>query len=171
VAPAQTVCNYFNYWTTLLPEHLSEKDSSGFTQRVSLIATPNGPVTVNLGPAQTTIAGEVETGLAIGGYSGVQANGRAGPAPDPSAEGFFNPREFPILHGDPGRPTGQNGSDCQGGQTGYPLGGNLGVAGQPASNPAVTVSDLPGDRGPTTAFWEQDGTRIFKDTRVPARQP
>ncbi len=171
IAPTQTVCNYFNYWTTLLPEHLSEKDSSGFTQRVSLIATPNGSVSANLGPAPLTIEGEVETGLAIGGYSGKQANGKAGAAPNPADAGFFDPREFPILHGDPGRPTGQNGSDCQGGQTGYPLGGNFRIPGQSPSNPAVGVPDLPGDRGPTTAFWEQDGTRIFKDTRVPARQP
>ena len=76
VVPSQTVCNYWNYWMTLLPEHLTEQDSSGYTQRVSLISTPPGPLTVSAGGFPLTIPGEVETGLSIGGYSGLQANGK-----------------------------------------------------------------------------------------------
>ncbi|HKJ35954.1 MAG TPA: hypothetical protein VKA36_05250 [Solirubrobacterales bacterium] len=171
VVPAQTVCNYWNYWMTMLPEHLSEKDSSGFTQRVALIATPPGPLTVSAGGVPLSVPGEVETGLSIGGYSGLQANGKAGPAPNPLDAGVFKPRELPILHGNPTGPTGQDGSDCQSGQTGYLLGSNFRVPGQPASDPAVAKPDLPGDRGPTTAFWKRDGTRILKDTRVGGRQP
>ena len=169
VAPSQTVCNYWNYWMTLLPEHLTEKDSTGFTQRVSLIATPPGQLTVSAGGVPLTVPGEVQTGLSIGGYSGAQANGRAGQAsPNP---GEFEPRDLPILHGNVAQPTGQDGNeDCQSGQTGYLL-GKLQVPGQPPDNPAVGVPDIPGSRGPTTAFWEQDGTRVLKDTRVPERQP
>ncbi len=170
VVPAQTVCNYWNYWFTMLPEHLTEEDSTGYTQRVSLITTPPGPITVSALGIPLTIPGEVETGLSIGGYSGLQANGKAGPVPNPLEAGVFKPRELPILHGNPTGPTGQNGSDCQSGQTGYLL-GRLPVAGQPASNPAVGVPDLPGDRGITDAFYKQNGERIFVDTRVEARQP
>ena len=37
IAPYQTVCNYWNYWFTYLPEHLTERDNIGTTQRVSVI--------------------------------------------------------------------------------------------------------------------------------------
>jgi ABC-type transporter Mla subunit MlaD len=171
VVPAQTVCNYWNYWFTFFPEHLSERDSSGLTQRVSLIATPSGPLTISSGGVPLSVPGEVETGLSIGGYSGLQANGKEGPVPNPLDEGFFDPREFPILHGNPTQPAGQDGSDCQSGQTGYLLGGNFGVPGQPKSNPAVGKPNLPGDRGPTTVFFKRNGTRTLKDTRVDSRQP
>jgi ABC-type transporter Mla subunit MlaD len=173
VAPAQTVCNYWNYMWTLLPEHLTEEDSIGNTQRVSLISTPPGSLQVELPPplGLFTLDGEVETGLSIAGYSGVQANGRYGPAaPPPHTPGEFDPHELPILHANPTAPTGQDGRNCQPGQTGYLL-GDLRLPGQPRHNPTVGVPRLPGNRGPTTAYWEQDGTRILKDTRVNARQP
>jgi len=170
VTPAQTVCNYWNYWFTLLPEHLTERDSVGYTQRVSLIATPPGELTIDAGGTPVTIPGEVETGISSGGYSGLQANGKQGTFPNPASAGEFDPHEFPILHGNPSSPTGQNGSDCQPGQQGYVL-GDLRVPGQAKSNPAVALPDLPGDRGATTAYWLQDGTRILKDTRVESRQP
>ena len=179
VTPAQTVCNYWNYLWTLLPEHLSERDSIGFSQRVSLIATPQGTLTLNLdldgaGPLPgipTSVPGPAQTGLSTAGYSGVQANGKYGAAPTPPhTEGQFDPHELPILHAHAAAPTGQNGSDCQPGQTGYAL-GQLRVAGQSRQNPAALVPDLPGDRGVTDVFWKQDGTRILKDTRVKSRQP
>ncbi len=179
VTPAQTVCNYWNYLWTLLPEHLTERDSIGFSQRVSLIATPQGTLTLNLdldgaGPlpgVPTSVPGPAQTGLSTAGYSGVQANGKYGAAPTPPhTEGQFDPHELPILHAHAAAPTGQNGSDCQPGQTGYAL-GQLHVAGQSRQNPAALVPDLPGDRGVTDVFWKQDGTRILKDTRVKARQP
>jgi ABC-type transporter Mla subunit MlaD len=179
VTPAQTVCNYWNYFWTLLPEHLTERDSIGFSQRVSLIATPQGTLTLNLdldgtGPlpgVPTSVPGPAQTGLSTAGYSGVQANGKYGAAPTPPhTEGQFDPHELPILHAHAAAPTGQNGSDCQPGQTGYAL-GQLRVAGQSRQNPAALVPDLPGDRGVTDVFWKQDGTRILKDTRVKARQP
>ena len=86
VVPAQTVCNYWNYLWTLLPEHLTEKDSIGYSQRVSLVLSPQGSLTFDLdidgtGPAPpiaTTVPGEAETGYSAAGYSGVQANGKYG---------------------------------------------------------------------------------------------
>ncbi|HET6831164.1 MAG TPA: MlaD family protein [Solirubrobacterales bacterium] len=179
VTPAQTVCNYWNYLWTLLPEHLSERDSIGFSQRVSLIGTPQGPLTLNLDldgpgglpPVATTVPGPVETGLSTGGYSGIQANGKYGlGAPPPHTPGQFDPHELPILHAHPAAPTGQDGSDCQPGQTGYAL-GQLLADGQSPQNPAAVVADLPGDRGVTDVFWKQDGTRVLRDTRVESRQP
>ena len=67
-------------------------------------------------------------------------------------------------------PSGQDGSDCQSGQTGYLL-GRLPVPGQSPSNPAVVRPDLPGDRGITSVYFNQDGTRALRDTRVASRQP
>jgi ABC-type transporter Mla subunit MlaD len=175
VTPAQTVCNYWNYMWTLLPEHLTERDSVGYTQRVTLISTPQGPLTFNLDldgtgvlpPVKTTVPGEVETPLSSAGYSGAQANGRAY---DGSGTGEFQPHELPILHANPTGPTGQNGSDCQPAQTGYLL-GRLGTKGQGNDNPAVIKPDIPGDRGVTDVYFNRDGTRSLRDTRVPARQP
>jgi ABC-type transporter Mla subunit MlaD len=176
VTPSQTVCNYWNYFWTLLPEHLTEQDTIGFSQRVSLISTPQGSLSLNLdldGPGglppttDLTVPGEVETGLSSGGYSGAQANGRAY---DPSGPGNFEPHKLPILHANPAAPTGQDGENCQPGQTGYVL-GDLRVPGQGKDNPSVLVRDLPGDPGPSDVYFNQDGTRSLKDTRVKSRQP
>jgi virulence factor Mce-like protein len=137
IAPFQTVCNYFGYWTTFFPEHLSEKDIIGMSQRVSIIDTPPGLPGGN---------GQVQT--PIGGYSGLQANGISGTASPPANE--FRPHELPILHGNPyGPAVDANGNaDCQTGQVGYLL-GDLRVPGQAASNPSVGVSNIPGNRGTT----------------------
>ena len=172
VVPAQTVCNYWNYLWTFLPEHLTERDSIGYSQRVSLISSPSGPITIDLDldgagpvpPTPTTQPGEVETGLSTGGYSGAQANGRT------YATGMFEPHELPILHANPGGPVGQDGRNCQPGQTGYVL-GKLKVPGQSSANPAVIVPDLPGDSGVTDVYFKGDGSRALRDTRVGARQP
>lgn len=164
VGPAQTVCNYWNYtFAGPLTEHISERDSVGYTQRVALIATPPGSLTIDAGGIPLTIPGEVQTGLSIGGYSGVQANGKF-------LTGEFEPRTLPILHANPTGPTGQNGSDCQPGQTGYLL-GDLRIPGQGKSNPAVGVPDLPGDRGISDVYWKSNGDRELRDTRVKSRQP
>jgi phospholipid/cholesterol/gamma-HCH transport system substrate-binding protein len=174
VAPAQTVCNYWNYWFTFLPEHLSERDQVGFTQRVAIVGFPLGDVTVDsqadpaLPPTEITVPGDVQTSLM--GYSGLAANGKAGAALDPPEGGEFRPYELPILHGPVYQPAGRRGADCQSGQTGYPL-GDLRVPGQPADSPAVIASDYPGSRGPTTLFYNRNRDRALVDTRVPGRQP
>ncbi len=169
VVPAQTVCNYWNYWFTLLPEHISEKDQVGYLQRVRSVNFPMGSGTLFVPPNTTIpIPGEVKAGL--GGYSGIQANAIAGQAsPNP---GEFEPYELPILHGNPYGPTGQKGTgnDCQPGQTGYPL-GQYRVPGQGADNPTFGIPDIPGSRGPTTVFWDQNGKRELRDTRVSGRFP
>ncbi len=159
----------------MLPEHLSERDATGFSQRVTLIASPPGSITLNLDldgsgplpPAATTVPGEVETGMSTAGYSGAQANGKSALT---TSAGLFEPDELPILHANPAAPTGQDGENCQPGQTGY-VQGRLPVPGQGRDIPSVIVLDLPGDPGPTDVYWDQDGTRELRDTRVGARQP
>ena len=84
--------------------------------------------------------------------------------------GEFRPYEIPIVNSHPYGPTGQRNADCQPGQIGYEL-GRLHVPGQRLSDPANRVSDLPGSRGPTTAFWNADLERVLFDSRVESRQP
>jgi ABC-type transporter Mla subunit MlaD len=182
VAPAQTVCNYWNYWFTFLPEHLTERDQIGFQQRIALVGGTTGPAE---GPLQQG---------PLNGYSGIQANGRP-KAFVPSTEtppGVFDPHQLPILHGNSYAPTGQPNSvvrnyagklgvsgfspnyneypDCQPGQTGYPL-GNFPAPGQDPANPAQILANLPGSRGVTDLFFDANGNRTIKDTRIPSHQP
>jgi ABC-type transporter Mla subunit MlaD len=150
VAPAQTVCNYWNYWFTFTPNALSDRDQVGYAFRQMLTEYP--------------LSAEVDAPAS--GYSGKQSNGRLAQA----LGGTFEPYELPITNAHPYQPTGQRNEDCQGGQFGYELGA-LPVPGQPLDNPASGLSDLPGSRGPTTLFYGDDGNRSFVDTRNPARAP
>ena len=168
VVPAQTVCNYFNYWFTFFPESLSDRDQAGYNFRQALTSSPPGPQHFQLGPAEIEVPGETHGPVA--GYSGIQATGKHGALPNPANDGLFDPHEQPIVHGNPYGPTGQNGSDCQAGQSGYLL-GELRIPGQPRSNPTVGVQDIPGDRGVTDLFYGEGGVRTFRDTRVDSRQP
>jgi ABC-type transporter Mla subunit MlaD len=184
VAPSQTVCNYWNYFWTLLPEHLTDRDQIGFGQRVAIVGGTVGPTEGNFvqGP--------------LNGYSGIQANGRTneeiGDPPQGLPPDIFAPHNIPILHGNSYAPTGQPNNvvrdyagnlglsgfskdydeypDCQPGQTGYPL-GNFPAPGQPPWSPAQVLANLPGSRGVTNVFFKQDGTRVLKDTRIPSHQP
>ena len=67
VVPAQTVCNYWNYLWTLLPEHLTEKDSIGYSQRVSLVLSPQGSLTFDLDIDGTGPAPDRDDGPGRGG--------------------------------------------------------------------------------------------------------
>jgi hypothetical protein len=176
VVPAQTVCNYWNYWFTYLTEHITERDSVGYQQRVQLVNLPNGGLNANL-PApigHVFLPGEVQTSLDR--YSGIQANGKAGLVPNPADNGLFDPHNLPIVHGNPYAPLGQPAFnqggqvDCQSGQTGYVL-GDYRVPGQAPSNPAFGISDIPGARGVTDLYLNQNGSREFNDTRIPSHQP
>jgi ABC-type transporter Mla subunit MlaD len=169
-APMQTVCNYMTYWATFVPNAVSDRDQVGYSLRNNVIAYPFGPTEIGLpGPPpldKITIPGQVQTGLM--NYSGIAANGRAGSL-DPNP-GQFRPYELPLLHTPAFGPAGQHNADCQVGQFGYTL-GDLRIPGQDKSSPVAAVSDIPGSRGPTTLFYNQNGTRELRDTRVPSRQP
>jgi ABC-type transporter Mla subunit MlaD len=171
--PVQTVCNYITYWGTFVPNALTDRDQVGWNLRQRFIRVPPGPVTVNAGATSLSLPGEVEAPL--GGYSGIQANARAGAAPNPADEGVFKPYQLPIVHAPGfGGPTGQawidGGDDCQTGQAGYPL-GEFRRPGQSPSNPAFAPTNIPGSRGPTTLFYHQNSRRDFVDTRIPSRAP
>src|SRR5690606_11883654 len=137
-------------------------DEVRYSVRASLVIGRLGALGLQFVPLQIETPGEAQG--PVGGSAGIQANGRS------AINGMFNPHHLPILHANPYAPTGQDGSDCQPGQTGY-LKQELRVAGQPKSNPAVVAPDIPGSRGPTTLYWNNDGTREWRDTRVEARQP
>ena len=141
VVPAQTVCNYWNYWFTFLPEALSDRDQAGYNFRQALTNAPPGPIGFNIGPETVTVPGETHGPVA--GYSGIQATGKHGPLPNPAMDNVFDPEEQPIVHGNPYGPTGQDGSDCQGGQSGYLL-GELRIPGQPSLEPVRGSRRHPG---------------------------
>ena len=148
--PAQTVCNYWNYYFTFFASAFSEPDNIGYTyQQIASGAPP--PF-------------EVESD--VGGYSGTTASGRASGL----FGGTFKPFELPIANAGPYMPSGQRHADCQLGQRGYPLGAEP-LPGQPAESAANLTSDLPGSRGPTTVFWNDDHQRELVDSRIDSRQP
>jgi ABC-type transporter Mla subunit MlaD len=166
VAPAQTVCNYWNYDFAELANALSDHDRVGYTFRQSQINFPIGTTNVSLAPGTTvSVPGPVEAGLPS--YSGIQANGINGEAS--SDPGKFAPFTAPILQAHAYAPTGQRHADCQPGQSGYYF-GDLRIPGQPPSSPAQVIPNIPGSRGPTTLFTTRNGTRILKDTRIPSHQ-
>jgi ABC-type transporter Mla subunit MlaD len=148
VVPAQTVCNLWNYWFTFIANGLSDRDQVGYTFRQSLTLFPLG------------------VDAPLDGLSGAQGNGKTAE----SSGGVFEPYSVPILNAHPYAPTGQKNADCQWGQSGYEFGA-LRVPGQAANNPANGVSDLPGSRGPTTLFYNDQLQREFVDTRNPNRAP
>ena len=165
VVPGQTVCNYLTYWGTFLPESFEDRDQFGYSHREILVGTPRGSQQFSLGGLTTlTVPGDAEE--SYGGYSGFNVNAKSSP------DGVFKPYELPLLASEPYGPHGEAGTqnDCQGGQNGYPL-GRLPVKGLPASNPAIINSDIPGSRGPTTVFFNDDGQRTLADTRNADRSP
>ena len=157
IAPVQTVCNYWNYWFTWLPEHLTERRqrsappsgsrSSAIPHGAPDALPPSLPMAAPpaaRGPRRPCVAA-----TPIAGYSGLQSNGRAvrahGTRQEPaSCRSCTETRTAPWS-------TGAAMPICQAGQAGYLL-GDLRVPGQSPANPAVGVSDIPGNRRPT--FWQ-----------------
>jgi ABC-type transporter Mla subunit MlaD len=179
VVPAQTVCNYWDYWMTELPNGLSDHDQVGYDFRQAITNFPPSPppFPIQLAPPpaspipQSALTPPGAVATPVGGYSGLQANGRAYSPTDPNG-GVFKPYELPIMNGNPYAHHGENGGDCEGGQSGYPptLGADP-VPGLPASNPSHVASHLPGDQGITDLYWKSNSTRVERDSRVPSRQP
>jgi hypothetical protein len=172
VAPAQTVCNYFDYFATFLPEHLSQRSNIGYTQR-NIVAQPypSDFGAVDIGGVRFDPPGEARS--TITGYTGLPADGLAGPVPNPAQDGLFKPHDLPVAHGPVNAPAGQLSNeypDCAAGQFGYPL-GRLRLPGQPPEAPGIAVGDYPGSLGPTTLYLKRDGTRVLRDTRVASRAP
>ena len=152
IIPVETVCNYWEYWFTYLTEHITQKDNTGFSQRVHLVGVPGvtTPPDFPMNP--------------LDNISGLQANGRFSQlSPTP---GEFDPRAQPILHGNPYVNYGSKAApNCQNGQTGYPL-GEARVPGQGFDNPTFGVSDISSalgipNLGKTDLFLYKNGDRTF----------
>ncbi len=166
IVPAQTVCNFWNYWMTYLTSHFELPTPYGFAERV-IPPTIAGTTSPNSPPRNP-----------MDNYSGGQGDGRytSNPIAGPNA-GIFDALPandgnasddvaIPILHGNPYGPSVTDGQpNCQAGQTGYALGEAL-IPGQTKDNPTFGVQNLTkaagvAPLGKTDLFLEQDGTRLF----------
>ena len=164
IVPAQTVCNYWNYWVTYLTSHFELPTPYGYAERVipPSIAGTNSPNSPPRNPMDN--------------YSGGQGDGRFSDL-SPTTPGVFdalgpndsNPSDtvaIPILHGNPYGPSVTDGQpNCQAGQTGYALGEAL-IPGQRKDNPTFGVQNVAkaagvAPLGKTDLFLEQNGTRLF----------
>jgi len=162
IVPAQTVCNFWNYWMTYLTSHFELPTPFGYAERVipPSIAGSTSPNTLPRNPMDN--------------YSGGQGDGRftSNSLAGPDA-GKFSPLNtsgasdgIPILHGNPYGPSVTDGQpNCQAGQTGYALGEAL-IPGQTKDNPTFGVQNVTkaagvAPLGKTDLFLEQDGTRLF----------
>jgi ABC-type transporter Mla subunit MlaD len=118
IAPAQTICNYWNYWFQFLPEHFSGQSQFGLAERLIAPGFP-GLTTPDHFPRNSAI-----------NYSGSTPDGRYSdfydappidPSPRTGPAGRFDPLEaniggdapnpadevaMPIIHGNPYAPTG-----------------------------------------------------------------
>ena len=156
VVPAQTVCNYWNYWFTFLPGGLTDRDQVGHSLRQMLTRFPPAPAVVEAGPRRLL--------------------GRSAPTARPGAAGSgeFRPYEFPIDQHAPLRADRAAERGLPAGADRLPARAGPRCPGQSLADPANRVSDLPGSRGPTTLFYDADGDRdaVRQPGRVaPARRP
>jgi ABC-type transporter Mla subunit MlaD len=175
IVPYQTVCDYFDYWTTYLPSHFELPTPFGYAERVipPSIVGATSPSTFPRNPMDN--------------YSGGQADGRISDFNTPPGfqpnHGLFAPLNrlpssatppayqndgIPILHGNPYGPAVTDGQpNCQAGQTGEVYGEAL-VPGQSPDNPTFGVQNIAkaagvAPLGKTDLFLEQNGHRIFWD--------
>jgi ABC-type transporter Mla subunit MlaD len=164
IVPAQTVCNYFTYWTAFITSHFALPTPFGYAERVV------GPSIVGSTSPNKLPRNPMDN------YSGGQGDGRRSDL-DSGDPGVFDPLNsaadahdgVPILHGNPYGPAVTDGKpNCQSGQTGYPLGEAL-IPGQSADNPTFGVSNVAQaggvpPLGKTDLFLTQDGNRLFWDS-------
>jgi ABC-type transporter Mla subunit MlaD len=146
IGPYQTVCNYWNYWFTFLPEHFSQDNAFGKAERVLGTGAPDARNPID-------------------SYSGGQADGRVTQF-TPPRPGEFRFRTIPVLHGNPYGPSGtEEAPNCQSGQVGYAVGEAL-IPGQHRSNPTfgpTNIAEAAGipPLGRTDLFIRQNGQREF----------
>jgi ABC-type transporter Mla subunit MlaD len=172
IVPFQTVCNYWNYWTTYLPSHFGLPDQFGYAERVIPPAVPGA-----LGSPEDYPRNPMDN------YSGGQGDGRYSDRAEDGNANFFdalpsNPDDpdgpdladevsQPILHGNPYGPAvdPDGRANCQAGQVGYALGEEL-LPGQHVDNPTNGIANITAGAGvaplgTTDLFLEQNGNRIF----------
>jgi ABC-type transporter Mla subunit MlaD len=169
IVPAQTVCNYWNYWMTYLTSHFELPTPFGYAERVipPSIAGTNSPNSLPRNPMDNYSGGQGDGRFSSNGLAGSNA-GLFSPlnsAPGGSPPAYQN-NGIPVLHGNPYGPALTNGQpNCQAGQTGYALGEAL-IPGQTKDNPTFGVQNVAKSAGvpnlgTTDLFLEQNGTRDF----------
>ena len=167
VVPAQTVCNYWNYWFTFLPEALSDRDQVGYSFRQALTNAPLGPHRVHVGPATITRPGRDAWArrrlLGHPGHGSARAPAEPGRRRRVRARGAAD-RPRPPLR--PDRPEG-----CATARAARPATSwaSCRFPGQPESNPSVGVADIPGTARPIDSLLrrERDPAGRLGASRVP----
>jgi phospholipid/cholesterol/gamma-HCH transport system substrate-binding protein len=170
IGPHQTVCNYFNYWTTYLTGHFQLKAPFGYGERVLPPVVPglSTPQSLPRNPMDNYSGGQADGRYSSNILAGAKA-GMFDPLPaDDGAPGDTS--AIPVLHGPAYFPIGDpDNPNCLAGQIGYPLGESL-LPGQSPSNPAMGVADPVGAAGMppvgrTDLFLQQNGDRVFWDPK------
>jgi ABC-type transporter Mla subunit MlaD len=170
IVPAQTVCNYWNYWMTYLTSHFELPTPFGFAERVipPSIAGTTSPGSLPRNPMDNYSGGQGDGRFSSNALAGPNA-GKFSPLNGPPNGGMlpgYQNNGIPILHGNPYGPAVTDGqANCQAGQTGYALGEAL-IPGQNKDNPTFGVQNVSKaggvpPLGKTDLFLEQDGTRDF----------
>jgi ABC-type transporter Mla subunit MlaD len=169
IVPAQTVCNYWNYWMTYLTSHFELPTPFGYAERVipPSIAGSTSPNTLPRNPMDNYSGGQGDgrfsSNSLAGGNAGLFSPLNSPPGGSPAS---YHNDGIPILHGNPYGPAVTNGqANCQAGQTGYSLGEAL-IPGQNKDNPTFGVQNVSKAAGvpplgKTDLFLEQNGTRDF----------
>jgi ABC-type transporter Mla subunit MlaD len=170
IVPAQTVCNYWNYWMTYLTSHFELPTPFGYAERVipPSIAGTNSPNSLPRNPMDNYSGGQGDGRFSSGPFTAAAQKGVFSPlntTPSGSPPSYHNDA-IPILHGNPYGPSGtESNPNCQAGQTGYSFGEAL-IPGQSPDNPAFGVQNIAqaagvAPLGKTDLFLEQNGTRLF----------
>jgi ABC-type transporter Mla subunit MlaD len=176
IVPAQTTCDYWNYWMTYLTSHFELPTPFGFAERVipPSIAGSTSPGTPPRNPMDNYSGGQGDGRLSNNILPPTKA-GVFAPLNGPVNGGMFPGYQnngIPVLHGNPYGPSITAGEpNCQPGQTGYALGDDR-IPGQSKDNPTFGVSQIAGQGaasgvpalGKTDLFLEQNGTRDFWDS-------
>jgi ABC-type transporter Mla subunit MlaD len=169
IVPAQTVCNYWNYWMTYLTSHFELPTPFGYAERVipPSIAGSTSPNTLPRNPMDNYSGGQGDgrfsSNALAGGNAGLFSPLNTAPGGSPAS---YHNDAIPILHGNPYGPALTNGQpNCQAGQTGYSLGEAL-IPGQTKDNPTFGVQNVTKAAGvpplgKTDLFLEQNGKRDF----------
>jgi ABC-type transporter Mla subunit MlaD len=169
IVPAQTVCNYWNYWVTYLTSHFELPTPFGYAERVipPSIAGSNSPSTLPRNPMDNYSGGQGDgrfsSNSLAGGNAGLFSPLNSPPGGSPAS---YHNDGIPILHGNPYGPAVTDGqANCQAGQTGYSLGEAL-IPGQSKDNPTFGVQNVSKaggmpPLGKTDLFLEQNGKRDF----------
>ena len=156
VVPAQTVCNYWNYWFTFLPDALSEPRPGRLLAAARRSPRFPGGARRSRSPRRRLLR-----------HPGQRQAARR------PAGGEFKPVRAPdhSTRIPTARPASTN-ADCQPGQIGYPLGQLPGP--RPAASPTrpTRVSDLPGSPRPDDRVLQRRRrARAASTRRVDSRQP